>query len=262
MPVPPVTPRVAWPVEDIGVLPLRAEIIDPQAVVVIPRDEVKIRRAGEVLRRSFVSGVVEIVIGRSGVIVVPAPQQDTDSRPPEEGTGVHDTVHRLTEGIRVESLLAASETDAIYRPDKAGEVVVGVRRRVVLVGPEPVGALRGSRDEVLAPAVIAVRPGPVGESRAPDIAAADLVEVAVVVRTEMIPQESPVNLLNDREMLPLVATSASPIRISGMSGSSGHQFLGVGGDMPPRMPGRAVPWRWPAPGLARFCCSAVHWLNC
>jgi hypothetical protein len=46
------TVRFSRPVQDIGVLPLGAGIIDPQAVVVVPWYEVEIRRADEILRRS------------------------------------------------------------------------------------------------------------------------------------------------------------------------------------------------------------------
>jgi len=55
-----VTVRFSRPVKDIGVLPLGAGIVDPEAVVVVPRYKVEIRRADEILRRSSVSRVVKI----------------------------------------------------------------------------------------------------------------------------------------------------------------------------------------------------------
>ena len=68
-------------------------------------------------------------------------------------------VHRLAEGVGVEAFVAASESDPVDRPDETGQVVVGIRLGVVLVGLEPVGALRGSRDEVRRPP--SSRSGPV-----------------------------------------------------------------------------------------------------
>src|SRR5690349_2024304 len=50
------------PVEDIGVLPSRTGIIDPETVVVIPGYEVEIRRADEISRRPAVPRVVEIIV--------------------------------------------------------------------------------------------------------------------------------------------------------------------------------------------------------
>src|SRR4029453_11097604 len=50
---------LAGPVEDVGVLPSCTGIIDPQAVVVVPGDEVEIGRADEVLRVSPPPRVVE-----------------------------------------------------------------------------------------------------------------------------------------------------------------------------------------------------------
>src|SRR5207342_1203221 len=89
------------------------------------------------------------------------------------------------------------------RPDEAGKVVVRVGLGIVLVGLETVGVLRGSRDEVLAPRVITIGPGTVGERRAPDVAAGRLVKVPPVVLAEVIPQESLVDLLDDREEAPV-----------------------------------------------------------
>src|SRR5215475_10336079 len=43
--LPVVMPGVARPVENVGVLPFRREIVDTQAVVVVPRDEREVRGA-------------------------------------------------------------------------------------------------------------------------------------------------------------------------------------------------------------------------
>src|SRR5262249_20019688 len=45
----PIVPGVAGPVENIGVLPFRAEVVDTQAVVVVPRDEREIGGTHEVV---------------------------------------------------------------------------------------------------------------------------------------------------------------------------------------------------------------------
>ena len=67
------------------------------------------------------------------------------------------------------------------------------------VGLEAIGVVVAARHEVLAAAVVTVRPGPVFQRRAPDIAAVCLVEVSLVVRAEVIFQESLVDLLDDGE---------------------------------------------------------------
>ena len=156
-----VTVRFPRPVQDIGVLPPGAGIIDPQAVVVVPRYEVEIRRADKILCRSSVPRVVKIIIRPRRVIVVPAPEQHIDGRPPEEGIDVHDAVHRLAEGIRVKASLAAAQPDAVDPPDETGQVVVGAGLRVLLIGLEPVGTLGRAGHEILPSRVIAVARGPV-----------------------------------------------------------------------------------------------------
>ena len=197
------TVRFSRPVQDIGVLPLGAGIIDPQAVVVVPRYEVKIRRADEIIRCSPASRIVEIVIRPGRVIVVPAAEQHVDGRPPQEGRDVHDAVHRLAEGVRIETSPSAGQPDAVDRPDEAGQVVVGVSLGVILVGLEAVGALGGSGDEILTSRVIPVAPGPVFQMRTTDVSVAGLVKVSPEVLAEVISQEILVDMLDDREEAPV-----------------------------------------------------------
>src|SRR5215469_10445237 len=57
-----VAARFSRPVENIGVLPTCAGIVDPEAVIVVPGYEVEIRGTSEIIRRPAVPRVVEIII--------------------------------------------------------------------------------------------------------------------------------------------------------------------------------------------------------
>src|SRR5258707_15800704 len=79
--LPPVMPGVARPVDDVGVLPFRAEVVDTQAVVVVPRDEREIGNVHEVVFGTLVPGIVKVIVGRGRVVVVPAAAQQVDGGP-------------------------------------------------------------------------------------------------------------------------------------------------------------------------------------
>jgi hypothetical protein len=88
--------------------------------------------------------------------------------------------------------MASTDSRNASVPNRA-DVVVG------FVGLEPVGALVVAGPEVLTSAVVAVGASPVFQGRASDVAAVGLVQVAVMIVTEVILEESLVDLLNDRE---------------------------------------------------------------
>ena len=111
---------------------------------------------------------------------------------------VHYAVHRVAECIGVETLFTAWQPAAVDNPDEPRQVIVGAGVMVVLVALEPVGALVVG-PEVLSSAVISVGADAVFQSRASDVPAIGLVEVTPVIRTEVILQESLVNLLNNGE---------------------------------------------------------------
>ena len=172
---------VVGPVEDVGVLPLRAEVVDAQAVVVVPRDEGEVGAAHEVVAGARPPGVVEVVVGRRRVIVVPAAEQQVGGGPPQEGLRVHDGVDRRAERVGVEPPVPAGKPDPVDRLDERRQVVVGAGGGVVLVGLEPVGAVIVAGLEVLPPTVVAAGTRPVLQGRAAHVPAVRLVEVAVVV---------------------------------------------------------------------------------
>ena len=112
---------------------------------------------------------------------------------------VHDGVHRLAESVSLEPVGATGQTHTVDHRDEPGEIVVGAGPRVVLVGLEPIGEVVTAWREVLAPAIVTVRAGPVFQRRAPDITAVRLVQVTPVIRAEVIFQESLIDLLDDGE---------------------------------------------------------------
>jgi hypothetical protein len=79
------------------------------------------------------------------------------------------------------------------------QVVVAAGIVVILVSLEPVGATVAVGPVVLPPAVIAVRASAVFQGGASDIPAVGLVQVAAVVVSEVILEESLVNLLDNGE---------------------------------------------------------------
>ena len=196
---PPVAPGAGRPIEDVGVLPFRAEVIDAQAIVVVPRDEGEVGSAHEVVFGAQVPGVVEVVVRRGGVIVVPAAEQQVDGGPPQESTGVHDGVDRLAEGIGVEAILSAANRRTVDHPDELSQVIVGAGGAVVLVGLEPVGPLVVAGPVVLPAAIVAVGANSVFQGGASDVPAVGLVQVAVMVGAEVIGQEPLVDLLDNGE---------------------------------------------------------------
>jgi hypothetical protein len=58
-----VVPGVAWPVDQIGVLPLGVEVVDAEAVVVVPGDEGEEGRCDEPALVAAPPGVVQEVVG-------------------------------------------------------------------------------------------------------------------------------------------------------------------------------------------------------
>src|ERR1039457_3122647 len=197
--VPPVVPGIAGPVENVSVLPFRAEVVYAQAVVVVPGNEREIGGAHEVAFGAQRPGVIEVVVGRGRIVVVPAAEQQVDARPAQEGGHVHDGVDRLTECVGAESPVPAGKSRAVYRRDELRQVIVGAGVVVVFVGLEPVGTLVVVGTEVLTSAVVPVGVSPVFQGRASDVAAVGLVKVAMMIVTEVILQEFLVDLLNDRE---------------------------------------------------------------
>jgi hypothetical protein len=61
-------------------LPAHPEVINTQAIVIIPRDECEVRCSDEIILRSLAPRVVEEVVRRGGEIGIPATQQDIDAR--------------------------------------------------------------------------------------------------------------------------------------------------------------------------------------
>ena len=190
---------VRGPVEQVGVLPFGAEVVDPEAVVVVPRDEREVRGAHEAAFVAGAPGVVEVVVRRGGEVVVPAPDQQVDACPAQERARVEDGLHRGAERVGGEAAVPSGQADPVDPSHELREVVVAVRGRVVLVGLEPVGRVGGvRRAPVLASAVVAVGSDPVLERRAAEVAAVGLVQVALVVLAEAALQEALVDLLDQR----------------------------------------------------------------
>jgi hypothetical protein len=198
--VPPaVVAGVGRPVDQVGVLPAGVEEVDAEAVVVVPGDEGEIGRGHEAALVPAPPGVVEEVVGGGGEVVVPAADQDVHPGPAEERPHVQDLLDRPPEGGALEAGLAAVQAGAVDHPDEPGQVLVGVGRRVVPVGHQPVGLVVTVVGDVLAAVVVAVGPDPPLQGGAAELPAGRLVEVALVVVAEAVLQVALVHLLDDRE---------------------------------------------------------------
>ena len=123
----PIAACVGRPINDVGVLPLRTEVVDAEAVVVIPRDEGEVRPFHEAVGVAAEAGVVEVVVRGRGEVVVPAANEQIHASPAQEGPHVHDRFERLAVRVGVEPLLAAGQTDAVDHSHELREVVVGAR---------------------------------------------------------------------------------------------------------------------------------------
>ena len=105
----PIIPGIGCPIEDIGKLPLSLEVIDTEAVIIIPGYPIKIGGLHEVLDRPFPPGVVEVVVGRRGVIVVPAAHQQIGACLAKERLNIHDALHCILVFIGAELLISTDK---------------------------------------------------------------------------------------------------------------------------------------------------------
>ena len=216
------------PVQQVGVLPGGPDVVDPEAVVIVPWQEGEVRVGGEVARPAGMPAVVEVVVGRRGEVVVPAAEQQVDTGPAQEGLHIEDFLYRGPEGVGVKASISAWQADTVDHPDEHGQVVVAGGGVVVFVGLQPVGLVVPVTGGVVLPAaVVAVSATAVLQCRAAQAAAVGLVQVAVTVLAETLAEEALVDLL-DQRVQPVVG----PVDREPGVGVPGGGHTG-GGEQPP-----------------------------